>query len=500
MTTVVIVDGGGNILEYVAGDEEAQQEVCPDGVEADGEKACPAVIVEQDVAEEQVVETELQEMGAVEVSVHDKTIEAAEALLHMDSPASLQGDRSTEELLSEVEVEVRTEDMGPVAKDIVVLQETELLKKKKRGRKPRTPRSFCDGSLDMVYKRKSKDSKGSTTYLWEFLLDLLQDKETCPKYIKWTQKEKGIFKLVDSKAVSKLWGRHKNKPDMNYETMGRALRYYYQRGILSKVEGQRLVYQFKEMPKDIVFIDDDNMDDSIDEGKREFPAASNHSNSKGKGTPVSPSTAVPKIINLTSGQDAFMTVQQSPDNMVTTPGTVRLAMQVPVLMTTQGQKISTVTVNSPTVRSPILPTANSVAGGNSAGKVVLQAVPTLVPAQGQSGERITLQLITLPTMPGKPGTPITLSTLSPFTVPTSNAQVLKLAVPSNISTTASTAPVTVVTSQPGVTVVQNTQPAMSLQDVTIIKVETPEVSVDQTVNRAAENTPSTQTNPTTTQS
>nr|XP_004655883.1 ETS-related transcription factor Elf-2 isoform X7 [Jaculus jaculus] len=354
---------------------------------------------------------------AVEASVQssnahcaDKTIEAAEALLHMESPACLRGSRSPVEVfvppcvsppelihaamrpdvITETVVEVSTEESEPMDASPI----------------PTSPESH----------EPMKKKKGNTTYLWEFLLDLLQDKNTCPRYIKWTQREKGIFKLVDSKAVSKLWGKHKNKPDMNYETMGRALRYYYQRGILAKVEGQRLVYQFKDMPKNIVVIDDDkseacneDLSPATDDKSLERVSLSAESLLKaasvraGKNSSLHCSRAErggARVVTVTSpGHDAS-SKSPTPTASVSASAaarTVRVAMQVPVVMTSLGQKISTVAVQSVNAGTPLI-TSTSPTTATSP-KVVIQTIPTVVPASAENGDKITMQpakIITIP--------------------------------------------------------------------------------------------------------
>ncbi|XP_018412608.1 PREDICTED: ETS-related transcription factor Elf-2 [Nanorana parkeri] len=505
--TSAVVDGGGSVGDFVSNGVEN-----PDQEEVQVTEY-PAVIVEpvpsarleegyaaqvlvyddetfmmQDVADEQEIETETVEI--VEASVHssnahctDKTIEAAEALLHMESPTILRDSRSPVEVyipqcvstpefihaamrpdvITETVVEVSTEDSEPMdASPIPISIELgEPMKKKKAGRKPKVQQpTFANGSPDLGMKKKPREGKGNTTYLWEFLLDLLQDKNTCPRYIKWTQREKGIFKLVDSKAVSKLWGKHKNKPDMNYETMGRALRYYYQRGILAKVEGQRLVYQFKEMPKNIVVIEDEKTESCMEElvspaddkslERVSMPTDGILKMSMPSRLEKIPTQQIsprkPRFVSLASpGNEAS---PNSPTSTTPTPvqRTVRVAMQVPVMMTSLGQKISTLAVQSMNTGTPLI--ANTSPTSATAPKVVIQTIPTMMATSTES-DKFTMQpakIITIPTtqltqcqLQTKPnlsgagglnlvGTPLTVRALTPVSI-AHGTPVMRLAMP-----------------------------------------------------------------------
>ncbi|XP_070850305.1 ETS translocation variant 5-like isoform X1 [Chaetodon trifascialis] len=78
--------------------------------------------------------------------------------------------------------------------------------------------------------------------LWQFLLTLL-DNPANGHLIVWTGRNME-FKLIDPEEVARLWGIQKNRPAMNYDKLSRSLRYYYEKGIMQKVAGERYVYKF----------------------------------------------------------------------------------------------------------------------------------------------------------------------------------------------------------------------------------------------------------------
>ncbi|KAM9813592.1 ETS domain-containing protein Elk-4 [Neosynchiropus ocellatus] len=99
--------------------------------------------------------------------------------------------------------------------------------------------------------------------LWQFLLQLLLDSNNEP-LICWTNEE-GEFKLLQAEEVARLWGARKNKPNMNYDKLSRALRYYYEKNIIKKVNGQKFVYRFVSYPdilKGVAAVNGEGEDDA----------------------------------------------------------------------------------------------------------------------------------------------------------------------------------------------------------------------------------------------
>ncbi|XP_069489686.1 ETS-related transcription factor Elf-3 [Ambystoma mexicanum] len=111
--------------------------------------------------------------------------------------------------------------------------------KRKRGR----PRKISKENRDCLDSKRSKHSaRGS--HLWEFIRDILIHPELNEGLMKWEDRSEGIFKFLRSEAVAQLWGQKKKNTSMTYEKLSRAMRYYYKREILERVDGRRLVYKF----------------------------------------------------------------------------------------------------------------------------------------------------------------------------------------------------------------------------------------------------------------
>ncbi|XP_033326092.1 ETS-related transcription factor Elf-5 isoform X2 [Megalopta genalis] len=109
-----------------------------------------------------------------------------------------------------------------------------------------------DNSIEVSTKRppgrprvlKPKKTSTSQGKLWEFIRDLLRNRETCPSLICWEDYSQAKFRFVKSDEVAKRWGSRKGNTKMTYEKLSRAMRYYYKSKIFLPVLGRRLVYQF----------------------------------------------------------------------------------------------------------------------------------------------------------------------------------------------------------------------------------------------------------------
>lgn len=106
-----------------------------------------------------------------------------------------------------------------------------------------TPKSRKRSQSKSISNLMANNKRGSLQ-LWQFLLRLLESKPNNGDIIEWTRRSSAEFKLLNPEEVARLWGISKNRPTMNYDKLSRSLRYYYERGIMEKVAGERYVYRF----------------------------------------------------------------------------------------------------------------------------------------------------------------------------------------------------------------------------------------------------------------
>ncbi|XP_026161451.1 ETS-related transcription factor Elf-3 isoform X2 [Mastacembelus armatus] len=128
-----------------------------------------------------------------------------------------------------------------ISKAPIKIKKEESRLKRPRGRPPKLSREHSSSIYDNPKKNKHTP-RG--THLWEFIRDILIHPEKNQGLMKWEDRREGVFKFLKSEAVAQMWGQKKRNSSMTYEKLSRAMRYYYKRDILERVDGRRLVYKF----------------------------------------------------------------------------------------------------------------------------------------------------------------------------------------------------------------------------------------------------------------
>ncbi|KAK5933317.1 hypothetical protein CgunFtcFv8_013809 [Champsocephalus gunnari] len=128
-----------------------------------------------------------------------------------------------------------------ISKNHIKTENGESRLKRPRGRPPKVSREH---SCSIYENHKKKQHAPRGTHLWEFIRDILMHPERNQGLMKWEDRREGVFKFLKSEAVAQMWGQKKKNSSMTYEKLSRAMRYYYKREILERVDGRRLVYKF----------------------------------------------------------------------------------------------------------------------------------------------------------------------------------------------------------------------------------------------------------------
>ncbi|KAK8379400.1 hypothetical protein O3P69_019361 [Scylla paramamosain] len=111
-----------------------------------------------------------------------------------------------------------------------------------RGPNPSQPPQTLPPPAPYLGKISSRRKRDRGPKSWEFLMRLLADPRTNPDVIRWEDRSRYTFRLVQPQVIASLWGQRSNKRTLTYNNFARALRYHYHTKYLIRVSERQLVY------------------------------------------------------------------------------------------------------------------------------------------------------------------------------------------------------------------------------------------------------------------